>query len=321
MKLKDIKTHSIGEHAADPREQERDITPKEEEESLADLLSDDGNESVPLHEVRSEDILKKNYEVQRQTSSQQGIINLLGVDANRVAEFASRTYLFLGIFISFSVATTALVRLIGWVPFGLGLLAPFILMPLNMLASRAYGRAQAGLMMHRDEKVVAATEALQGIRQIKLSATERQWQERIMRAREAELEQQKKVFMWTIILRLFWISSPILLSVISLASYSWIHGSLSPSVAFTSIAVFGNLEVALSVIPFALTQGFDAFVSCSRIENLLDEEDREEIRVPGEDIMFENASISWSNTKQASRQRTVSPLKNLNAQFPRGELR
>ncbi|RAH41266.1 P-loop containing nucleoside triphosphate hydrolase protein, partial [Aspergillus brunneoviolaceus CBS 621.78] len=262
--------------------------------------------------------------------AEQGIVNLLGVDATRVVEFVARTYIFLGIGISLLVAGTALVRLIGWIPFVLGLLAPVVLMPLNLLASRAYGQAQAGLMVQRDAKVTAASETLQGIRQIKCAASEQQWQARLMAIRARELHHQRRVFLWTIILRLFWISSPILLSVIALAAYAWLHGSLAPSVAFTALAVFGNLEVALSVIPFALTQGFDAAVSCRRIERLLRQTEQPRAVLPAEkgEIVIERATIAWP-AEQPPHDGGPSPrkdanqhfqLREVNAVFPKGEL-
>lgn len=43
--------------------------------------------------------------------------------------------------------------------------------------------------------------------------------------------------------------NPMLLSAVSLGAYAIINGTLSPSVAFTAIAIFGELEFVLSVVP------------------------------------------------------------------------
>lgn len=43
--------------------------------------------------------------------------------------------------------------------------------------------------------------------------------------------------------------NPILLSAAALGAYAIINGALSPSVAFTAIAVFSELEFVLSVVP------------------------------------------------------------------------
>jgi hypothetical protein len=43
--------------------------------------------------------------------------------------------------------------------------------------------------------------------------------------------------------------NPVLLSAVALSAYAIIYGTLLPSVAFTALAVFSELEFVLSVIP------------------------------------------------------------------------
>lgn len=117
-----------------------------------------------------------------------------------------------------------------------------------------------------------------------------------------------------------WITSPILLSATSLAVYALLKGTLTPSVAFTAIGVFANLEVTLSVIPELTTDLIDAYISIERIERYLNSP---EIAVNTNDapnISFENASIAWPSDeeKEADDQRYV--LRNLNISFPEKEL-
>jgi ABC-type multidrug transport system fused ATPase/permease subunit len=325
MRMKDIKF--VGQLSSEntgtdnPRE---DSGPgsKTEVDDLASLLSEDNeSDSIPLEKLKKESPSAKTPELSEVVNTSQGAINLLGVDASRIAEFAARQYVFLSIFVTSMIAIIFLVNLIGWISLCAGLLAPIILTPLNMMASKAYAAAQTGLMKDRDEKVTVVTEALQGIRQIKFSATESKWQERIMKVRDAELGKQKRVFVWTVVLRFFWISSPILLSLISLATYVWIHGSLSASVAFTALAVFGNLEFALSLIPFGITQGIDALVSCRRIERLIYDVEKGHHTTPGDSIEFKNAAIAWSATGDQERAQDRFVLRNINLKFPNGKLR
>ena len=117
-----------------------------------------------------------------------------------------------------------------------------------------------------------------------------------------------------------WISSPILLSATSLAVYALLNGTLTPSVAFTAIGVFGSLEVTLSVIPELTTDLIDAYISVERIERYLNSP---EIAVNTNDapnISFENASIAWPSDeeKEAGDERYV--LRNVNISFPEKEL-
>jgi ABC-type multidrug transport system fused ATPase/permease subunit len=117
-----------------------------------------------------------------------------------------------------------------------------------------------------------------------------------------------------------WITSPILLSATSLAVYAILNGALTPSVAFTAIGVFGNLEVTLSVIPELTTDLIDAYVSIERIERYLSSPEISVNTNDASNISFENASIAWPSdeNKEAGDQRYV--LRNLDISFPENEL-
>ena len=158
--------------------------------------------------------------------SQRATINLMSVDASRVSDFCSFQHLFLVIAVSFTIATYGLVRLIGWASLGAGWLGLLVVAPMNIFVTRGYARCNAQLMKERDQKVTAVTEALQGVRQIKFSAAESRWQDKIMGVRDKELGQLRKVFYYTIALRFFFVLSPIMLSMCALCSYAWINGDL-----------------------------------------------------------------------------------------------
>lgn len=64
---------------------------------------------------------------------------------------------------------------------------------------------------------VVVTEALQGIRQIKFSALERQWELKIRQSRSAELAKQWRVFCLDTVLISIWILGPVMLSAVALA--------------------------------------------------------------------------------------------------------
>ena len=278
--------------------------------------------SATTHPSDPIDLNDSSYNVEGSSTEEvdQGVINLIGTDAPRIAEFAANQYIFVNIVVTFTVAIVVLVRLIGWISLGVGLLAPVFLLPLNMLASQRYAQAQGGLMKDRDAKIRVVTEALQAIRQIKFTASELRWQEKIMEQRDAELGKQKTVFIWTIVLRFFWMASPIILSVLALATYAWIHGTLSASVAFTALAVFGNLEFALSLIPQGIIIALDALVSCKRIENHVYAPERIGNRLDGDNIKFVMAEISWPRDMRGTDS-SFFQLKGVSAEFPNGKLR
>jgi ABC-type multidrug transport system fused ATPase/permease subunit len=166
------------------------------------------------------------------TKSRQGIINLVGVDAKRVADFFAFQYLFPSSASKLIISIWFLIALLGWIPLGAGLLTWLLIMPFNVHFSKVYTNAQERLMKIRDQKLAVVNESLQGMRQIKFSALESQWEKRILDMREKELGAVWDVFRGDTILFACWVTSPIALAAASLAVYALIHKELTPSVAF-----------------------------------------------------------------------------------------
>ncbi|GJD02722.1 ABC transporter [Colletotrichum higginsianum] len=174
-------------------------------------------------------------------------------------------------------------------------------------------------MKIRDQKLAVVNEALVGMRQIKFSALEPQWEKRILDMREKELGALWQVFKGDTVLFGMWITSPIALAAVSLATYAFLNGNLIPSVAFVSIGVFKNLEVTLAVIPELITDVIDANISVKRMQDYLNGPELTKTVTEGPDVAFENATIAWpvdDETKDEDR----FILRNVNVTFPAGEL-
>ncbi|GAB1310178.1 ATP-binding cassette transporter protein [Madurella fahalii] len=251
--------------------------------------------------------------------TKQSTVNLIGVDGKRISDFCTFQYLFPGSLFKLIVSLAFLISLLGWQALLAGFSAMLAIMPVNIYFSKKYAAAQDRLMKVRDEKMEVVTEALQGIRQIKFSALEPDWENKIGAVRERELGAVWNVFMNDTALIACWVTSPILLSAISLAVYAVINGSLAPSVAFVSLGVFKALEMTLSVIPELTTDLLDAWVSIKRIEEYLNSPEVSKISKDSDEVSFDNASIAWpSDEKIDEEERFV--LRNVNVTFPKGEL-
>ena len=251
--------------------------------------------------------------------SKQGTVNLIGVDGKRVADFCAYQNLFPGSVFKLVVSLTFLVSLLGWKALLAGFSSMVAIMPINIYFSKKYAAAQDQLMKVRDEKLEVVTEALQGIRQIKFSALEPDWEQKVGAVRQRELDCVWSVFLNDTFLISCWIFSPITLSAISLAVYAAVHGELTPSVAFVSLGVFRALEMTLSVVPELTTDLLDAWVSIKRIEEYLNSPDIEAVSQEASEIAFDGASIAWpSDEKVEEAERYV--LRDVNVTFPPGEL-
>ncbi|PVH84104.1 P-loop containing nucleoside triphosphate hydrolase protein [Cadophora sp. DSE1049] len=250
----------------------------------------------------------------------QNTVNLIGVDAKRVSDFCSFNNYFPGSLFKLIVSFAFLLSIIGWQALLCGFLAMSLTIPLNIFFSRRYAAAQDRLMKVRDTKMGVVTEALQGIRQIKFSALEANWHEKIGKVRRKELDEQWNVFVSDTFLLFCWISSPIALAATSLAVYAWKYGELTPSVAFTAIGVFASLEVTLAVIPELTTDLIDAFISVERIEKYLAAPEISKNTNDAPNISFENASIAWPSDEAKEDDDLRYVLRNINVSFPEKEL-
>ncbi|EXJ81324.1 hypothetical protein A1O3_07614 [Capronia epimyces CBS 606.96] len=251
--------------------------------------------------------------------SRQSTINLIGVDAKRIADFATFNYIFLGSVVKLAFAFGFLLKLIGPIPLLAGLAAPVLIMPINIIAARRYATAQDDLMKHRDQKMAVVTEALQGIRQIKFTALERNWYEKILESRRRELKTQWEVFIYDTTLISIWIFGPVMLSAISLTTYALINKELTASVAFTTISIYEAIEMTLAIIPEMLTDLLDAIVSAKRVQDYLDAPERTESTKPGETVAFRNATIAWPSD-DPEHEADQFTLRDLNLEFPKNEL-
>jgi ABC-type transport system involved in cytochrome bd biosynthesis fused ATPase/permease subunit len=199
-----------------------------------------------------------------------------------------------------------------------GLGVPILFVPFNLISTKNYAYFQGKVMKARDAKAKIATEALQGIRQIKFSATELQWQRLIQIAREAELKEIWSSYFWASVMLFCWFSMPIILGGVVLGLHAWINGGMQPSIAFTSLAIFGKLEWCLNVVPLTITDFYDAKVSIARIEDYLDRDECGNTTQDGNSISFKDAHVRWPSEDD---NHSLFALKNLNMEFPPGELR
>ncbi len=114
-----------------------------------------------------------------------------------------------------------------------------------------------------------------------------------------------------------WIAGPVLFAAITLSTISIYEGGISPSTAFTALAIFQRLEGTLSIVPGLVADFFNARVSFDRIEQFLHSPERTDTTVDAELIAFERACIAWPSDATIPRQPT---LRSLDMRFPRNQL-
>ncbi|GFF56184.1 ATP-dependent bile acid permease [Aspergillus udagawae] len=271
-----------------------------------------------LHSIASsQDDLKGNGKEDCAQGTQVAV-NLVAVDVPRIAGIATFLYSFVLAPMKLGVACGLLQHVLGWKSLLAGMTTLALLMLLNHACMARYTRAGKDLMACRDHKIIALTEALRGIRQIKFSAAEDRWEEQLNQLRDAELLAQATSFRWNVICFSLWVLAPILLSAASLSVYAISHGELTASVAFTAISALTSIETALSTLPELITNATDAMISIKRIGNFLDTPERNSSVVPSPSIRFDNATVAWPDSAQISDvpSETYFLLRNLTVHFP-----
>ena len=247
----------------------------------------------------------------------QSIINYAAVDSKRVADFATYSYLIPHALLRLLIACGILLSILGWMSLLGGLLVGAVVGPINSHLAQKYAQSQDDLMKLRDQRTDVVSEAIQGIRQIKFSALEGEWEKKIAEKRQTELQSLWTSFLYSTGLISIWILGPLMLSAASLTVYTLINGGLTAPVAFTAMAIFGSLELSLASLPGLLSRVLEAKVSSDRIDKYMDCPEKPLNTIPAPYVSFEAASVAWpadDNCEWEAGERFI--LGNVNLNFP-----
>ena len=282
-------------------------------DTTSDMTSDD-SESTLLASNRSE----TDNDADNLRQARLSIMNMVGVDTKRMTDFVGVSHMIPSSVFKLIISITFLHALIGWESVLAGLAVLLIFTPFNLYFSNIMSKVQLQIMQTRDEKTAIINEALQGIRQIKFVASEQQWLDRIRRERSEELRLQWYSFLLRTALVGIWSLGPVMISAVALSVHTLLRGSLSPSVAFTTIAVLGQIEGSLAIIPKLIMQMLEAGVSAARIGQYLTEPEIVKYTEDAGTVAFANASIAWPTN--LAKPSLAFSLQGINLSFPPKEL-
>jgi ABC-type multidrug transport system fused ATPase/permease subunit len=264
-------------------------------------------------------------------SSKAQVMNLMTTDVDHVSDFAWHMFTLIDAPIELVISTVFLYNLLGVSCF-VGLAVTLLFLPLNYFAGKIVVDAQDNLMKARDERVSLMNEILAGIRMLKFMAWERSFEKKVLKVRAKELRYQKLNFTIETLWNGTWNALPILVTLVSFWHFTVVRGlTLTPSIAFTSIAVFDEMKFALSALPETFVNMLQSFVSLRRIEKYLN--GAEVKAVPSLEhqsraIAFQSATVTWPQDRaRGSQPPSVAPtprqkfiLSDLSLNFPLGEL-
>ncbi|KDQ53279.1 hypothetical protein JAAARDRAFT_72568 [Jaapia argillacea MUCL 33604] len=274
---------------------------------------------------------KKKDEEESEFSSKAQIMTLMTTDVDRVSDFTWHMFTLVDSPIEIIIGTMFLYSLLGVSCF-IGLAVTCLFLPMNHFAGKVVVKAQDNLMKARDERVALMNEVLGAIRMLKFMAWERSFEKKVLKIREKELKYQKLNFRIETLWNAIWNGSPLLVTLVSFWHFAVIRQQiLTPSIAFTSIAIFSEMKFALNALPETLINLLQSAVSLKRIEKYL--HGAEVSPVPphsGEPVIaLQSATITWpqDRSRGTSNAPSAAPtpkhkflLMDLSLNFPIGEL-
>lgn len=245
--------------------------------------------------------------------SKTSILALFSIDVDRVADFAVWCFSLIDAPLELIIGTIFLYSLLGYASI-IGISIAVLFLPLNHYTSKGFANTQDKLMSTRDRRVGLMQEVLSSIRMLKYMAIEKPFEERILKARDAELAQLRWNYLLEVSFQAIWSISPILCILVSFWAYTsplLMNKNLTPSVAFASLAVWNELRFALNVIPDVLINSLQCLVSLRRIKKYLDE--------PEVDVVASSEDLEQSLNDLPVLEQVEVALRDATVTWPQGD--
>ncbi|KAF8167359.1 pleiotropic drug resistance ABC transporter [Crassisporium funariophilum] len=256
------------------------------------------------------------------------IVNLMQGDSYAVAQ---RFWEFSGIFTSpvrIVIALVFLYQILGWSALS-GVVVVLVAFLLNYPLAQYNLSITRSSWKARDTRMNLVNELLQNIRFLKFYGWEYQWSRKAQNARETELKWRVKENIVETVISFIWIWMPSATALTSFLCYTLIaEERLTVSKAFTSIALFSQLQSPMIAFPGQFFAMLNAYISMQRIEEFLKEDE-----VPGwastlsapvthasrqseDEVGFSEATFEWEEPSTTSSSASRFQLGPLDVIFP-----
>lgn len=241
------------------------------------------------------------------------LINLVAADTQQIGNCIREVYRGYESLIKLAISGFLIQQLMGWRSLVASIVMIAALFGANALVARRLAQGQSKLMADKDLRVSAVTEALLGVRQIKLSGAEDNWATYVSDQRNKELNSLWAVNRWSMASRAICTLTPIVLSVLVISIHVHATGSLKASTAFTALSILGSINGTLAAIPPLQSSWVRASNSLRRLQEYLYAADQCFPSTNHDEISFSNATIRWNGTGPNDF-----ALKDLTLSFPQG---
>ena len=211
-----------------------------------------------------------------------------------------------------------------------GFLTFIILMIISLIIQYFYIRNQFKYLKDKDKRIFDTSETFRFLKIIKLYNWEDDFIEKINYRREIEIKSMTKIENFAVITGFIHWSIPLLLSVVSIGSYTYFSGKILdlPNL-MTSIDIFDTMSGPLTKFPVFLKSMLNAFISMNRISKFLKMENSEkyycesnnkEISISIKNGNFGKINIENNNKISINNNIKKYLINDLNLEIKKGEL-
>ncbi|CAG9820276.1 unnamed protein product [Phaedon cochleariae] len=231
------------------------------------------------------------------------IVNFMSTDTDRIVGSCPSFHAVWSIPFQLGVTLYLLYTQVG-LAFLAGLVFSIVLIPINKYIANKIGELSTKLMQKKDARVKIITEILRGIKAIKLYVWEQHFVRMTTKLRDQELKYLRGRKYLDALCVYFWATTPVIISILTFATYVLMGNKLTAATVFTSMALLNMLISPLNAFPWVLNGLTEAWVSIKRIQKLLDLDDLdfekyydnsllENSDEESTDILIINGGFSW----------------------------
>ncbi|KAJ5728886.1 P-loop containing nucleoside triphosphate hydrolase protein [Penicillium malachiteum] len=250
--------------------------------------------------------------------------NLISSDTVSFSKFTAVNYILPFSFVRFFLSILFLLRLLGWKSTAVAVIVTVATVPIHKRVINQERVAKKSLVVARDKKTRTTSEALHALRQIKFSALEAQWEERIEVCRQEEMKHIRRAFIATNIRSVWKVASPFIVATAAVFTYVYTENQMSSSVIFPMIELLPHLQGTLGFVPVVFQDYFAARANAKRMETFLRAPELQKTVNPSptDSVTFQDASFAWPSdeVKQPDGSARRFILQNISLKFPVGKL-
>lgn len=249
-------------------------------------------------------LFKKKPEEAKKEDAAASMGKILNLMRNDVYEVSQRFWEFSDIItkpIGVVFATLLIWRMLGWSCL-LGVLALFVTQSLNVILARYKVYFEKKRRVATDEKLQRINQFIESIRHLRWYGWQESWLNGILESRQKELHLRVVLIVFETTLAFIVKFGVGLFPLVAFYAYTKLSGEkLRVDLIFPAIDLFNLLDSYLRELPRMITTLLNAYVAMGRIENFMQEPDKEQGDVVPEgtaELALQNASFAWPGVEK-----------------------